>query len=267
MRRKRWLRSNPASAMRVAVRSELPWRVKAILLLAMMLIIALIVTAALIAYSYSRPSVPQDAGALTTEMEKIRADAKQAIAERDGKLALLARLENQQRVDRAASEQVQAQLKLLENENARLKEDLSFFESLLPTPANAKSVVIRSFRLQALSDSERENSREPGRKQNRKPGEEPQALRYRLLVQQSGRPERDFVGAVSLTVNLQQGGRPWILQLPDAMTPDAGPPPLSFRHYQRVEGTFELPEGAVVRSVQVKIQSNGEVRAQQTFTM
>ena len=263
MRRKRWLRSNPANAMRVAVRSELPWRAKVMLLLAMMLIIALIVAAALIAYSGSRPPVPHDVGALSVEIEKIRADAKQATAERDSKLALLAQLENQQKIDRAASEQVQVQLKALENENASLKEDLAFFESLLPTPANTKSVVIRSFRLQALNDSERE----PVRKANRKPGDEPQALRYRLLVQQSGRPDRDFIGAVSLTVSLHQGGRPWILQLPDATIPDAGPPPLAFRHYQRVEGTFELPEGAVVKSVLVKIQSNGEVRAQQTFTM
>lgn len=265
MRRKRWLRSNPANAMRVAVRSELPWRVKAMLLLAAMLIIALIVGAALIALR-SRPSVPLEAGVLSAEIEQVRADAKQAVAERDSKLALLVQLENQQKIDRAASEQVQLQLKALENENARLKEDLAFFESLLPTPANAKGVVIRSFRLQALND-EREEGKAPAKKTNRKPGDEPQALRYRLLVQQSGRPERDFVGAVSLTVSLQQGGRPWILQLPDATIPDAGPPPLAFRHYQRVEGTFELPEGAVVRSVLVKIQSNGEVRAQQTFTM
>ena len=77
------------------------------------------------------------------EIEKIRADAKQAIAERDSKLARLVQLENQQKIDRAASEQVQMQLKALENENARLKEDLAFFESLLPTPANTKGVVIR----------------------------------------------------------------------------------------------------------------------------
>ena len=265
MKRKRWLRSNPANAMRVAVRSELPWRVKAMLLLAAMLVIALIVGAALIALS-SRPSVPLEAAVLSAEIEKARADAKQAIDERDSKLALLVQLENQQKIDRAASEQVQLQLRALENENARLKEDLAFFESLLPTPASAKGVVIRSFRLQALND-EREDGKEAGGKANRKLGDEPQALRYRLLVQQRGRPERDFVGAVSLTVSLQQGGRPWVLQLPDATIPDAGPPPLAFRHYQRVEGTFELPEGAVVRSVLVKIQSNGEVRAQQTFTM
>jgi len=236
------------------------------LLLATMLIVGLIVAAALVAFG-SRPSVPLEVGMLSAEIERLTADAKQAVAERDSKLALLVQLENQQKIDRAASEQVQAQLKALENENARLKEDLAFFESLLPTPSNAKGVVIRSFRLQALNESERDSGKEPVRKASRKPGDEPQALRYRLLVQQSGRPERDFVGAVSLTVSLQQGGRPWVLQLPDSTIPDAGPPPLAFRHYQRVEGTFELPEGAVVRSVLVKIQSNGEVRAQQTFTM
>lgn len=267
MRRKRWLRSNAAMASRVAVRSELPWRVKAILLLGSVSIVALIVAAALIAYSYSRTPNPQDTNTLSVEMEKVRADAKLAMAERDRRLALSVQLENQLKIDRAAAAATQAQLRALENENARLKEDLSFFESLLPTPANAKGVVIRSFRLQALDHTERDAERVSGRAQNRKSGEEPQALRYRLLVQQSGRPERDFVGAVSLTVSLQQGGRPWVLQLPDATIPDAGPPPLSFRHYQRVEGTFELPEGAVVRSVQVKIQSNGEVRAQQTFMM
>jgi len=263
MKRKPWLQSNSASASRVSVRAQLPWRMKAVLFLALISIFALIVAAALVAINYSRPPVTENIVASSAETDKIRADAKQAMSERDRQTALSVQLDNQLKVDRAAQEQMQSQLKALENENARLKEDLAFFESLLPTPANAKGVVIRSFRLQALNESDRE----PGRESNRKPGQEPMALRYRLLVQQSGRPERDFVGAVSLTVSLQQGGRPWVLQLPDATIPDAGPPPLSFRHYQRVEGTFELPEGAVVRSVQVKIQSNGEVRAQQTFTM
>ncbi len=267
MRRKRWLRSRSASVPRVAVRTQLPWRIKAFLLLALVSIVSLIVAAALLAYSYSRAPGSEDAGTLTTEVEKIREDAKQAVVERDRNAALAAQFENQLTIDRAAQEQVQAQLKALENENARLKEDLSFFESLLPMPANPKGVVIRSFRLQALNESDQETGLEPGRGGKSGPGSETQALRYRLLVQQSGRPERDFVGAVSLTVSLQRDGRPWVLQLPDATLPEAGPAPLSFRHYQRVEGTFELPEGAVVRSVQVKIQSGGEVRAQQTFTM
>jgi hypothetical protein len=92
-------------------------------------------------------------------------------------------------------------------------------------------------------------------------------LRYRLLVQQSGRPDRDFVGTVVLKVSLQQDGRSTVLQLPDTAHPAAGPAPLSFRHYQRVEGSFSVPVGAAVRSVQVTISSGGETRAQQTYSM
>ena len=92
-------------------------------------------------------------------------------------------------------------------------------------------------------------------------------MRYRLLVQQSGRPDRDFVGAVNLQVALQKDGHPSMIQLPDPALSDAGPTPLAFRHYQRVEGTFAVPSGATVRSVQVTITSGGETRAQQTFAM
>ncbi|MEP6608244.1 MAG: DUF6776 family protein [Burkholderiaceae bacterium] len=267
MRRKRWLHNNSASAPRVAVRAQFTWRAKAVLLMALFSAIVLIIASAVIAYHYRQTSSPEDVRALAAEMSSVREEVKRAGADRDRSMALTVQLQNQLQIDRAAQEQGQVQVKALENENARLKEDLSFFESLLPTPANSKGVVIRSFRLQALSDGGGETGREPVRTRSTGSGPEPQALRYRLLVQQSGRPEHDFVGLVSLTVSLQQGGRPWILQLPDATVPDAGPAPLSFRHYQRVEGIFEVPEGAVVRSVLVKIQVNGEVRAQQTFTM
>lgn len=262
MRRKPWLRTRSASVPKVAIRNELPWRVRALLLLALLSVISMIVAAILFTYISDRPQPVQDDGALTAEMSRLRSDHKQATHERDRQTALAVRLESQLKIDQAAHQQMQAQLRTLENENARLKEDLAFFESLLPTPANAKGVVIRSFRLQPVNEPGPERNRADSKGQN-----ETQALRYRLLVQQSGRPDRDFVGAVSLTVSLQRDGRPWVLQLPDSAQPEAGPAPLSFRHYQRVEGTFELPEGAVVRSVQVKIQSGGELRAQQTFTM
>ena len=70
-----------------------------------------------------------------------------------------------------------------------------------------------------------------------------------------------------IKVNLMHDGRADVLQLPDAGHPAAGPAPLAFRHYQRLEGTFAVPAGATVRSVQVTINAGGETRAQQTFSM
>jgi hypothetical protein len=245
MKLKLWLRNFSVSAPRVAVRTQLSWPLRAVVLF---VLLSMAVAAGFTVYEYGRnPGGPDYRAELAAELERTREQLAQAVEERDRISAVAVQWESRANVDRAAQDQVQAQLKSLEDENSRLKQDLSFFESLLPTPTNAKGILIRSFRVQ--------------------PDAEPNSLRYRLLVQQSGRPERDFIGAVSLIVSLQQGGRPWVLQLPDPTMPGAGPAPLSFRHYQRVEGTFALPAGAVVRSVQVKIHSDGETRAQQTFTM
>jgi len=245
MKWKLWLRNLSVSAPRVAVRTQLSWPLRAVVVF---VLLSLAVAAGFTVYKYGRNlDRPDHRAELMAELERTRDQLAQAVEERNQIAAVAVQWESRVNVDRAAQEQAQAQLKSLEDENARLKQDLSFFESLLPTPTNSKGILIRSFRVQ--------------------PDAEPNSLRYRLLVQQRGRPERDFVGAVSLTVSLQQGGRPWVLQLPDPAMPGAGPAPLSFRHYQRVEGTFALPDGAVVLSVQVKIQSDGETRAQQTFTM
>jgi hypothetical protein len=244
MKRKLWLRHGSLSGPRVEVRTPLPGQVRA----AIAAVAAVLAIAAGVSlYQYGKSHGGPDRAQLAAELEQARSELERTVADRDRQAAAAVSSENQLSVERAAREQIRLQLKQVESENARLKNDLSFFESLLPTPANAKGVVIRSFRVQ--------------------PDGEPNLVRYRLLVQQSGRPDRDFVGAVSLTVHLQQDGRPAVLQLPDPTLPKAGPPPLSFRHYQRVEGSFAVPDGATVSSVLVRIRSDGETRAQQTFTM
>jgi len=244
MKWKLLLRNLSVSAPRVAIRSQLPWTLRAVVLF---VLLSLAVAAGFTVYEYGRKLSGPDRDELIAELERTREHLAQAVEERDRNAAAAVQWESRANVDRSAQTQVQAQMKSLESENARLKADLGFFESLLPTPTNSKGILIRSFRVQ--------------------PDAEPNSLRYRLLVQQSGRPASDFVGEVSLTVSLQQDGRASVLQLPDPKAPGARPVPLAFRHYQRVEGTFELPEGAVVQSVLVKIQSDGETRAQQTFTM
>jgi hypothetical protein len=244
MKWKLWLRQLSVSGPRVTVRTELPGRLRAAIGLAIAVLVA---GAGFALYEYGKRFGAPERSELVEELEQVRTALVATTAERDRQAAAAVSWENQLKVERSAQEQVKLQLRQLETENARLKNDLSFFESLLPMPADAKGVVIRSFRVQ--SDGE------------------PNLLRYRLLVQQAGRPDHDFVGAVALTVHLQQGGSAAVLQLPDPALPKAGPAPLSFRHYQRVEGSFAVPSGATVRSVLVRIVSGGETRAQQTFTM
>jgi hypothetical protein len=245
MKLKLWLRNFSVSAPRVAVRTQLPWALRA----GVLLVAVLIAAAGLVAvYRYARDIGQPDHGTILAELEAARSQLQRLTADRDRFAAEAVQIENQLRVERATREGIAVQMKTLEEDNARLRADLAFFESLLPAPTAAvRGVVIRSFQLQPDTDEA--------------------TLRYRLLVQQSGRPDRDFVGTVVLKVSLQQDGRSTVLQLPDTAHPAAGPAPLSFRHYQRVEGSFSVPAGAAVRSVQVTISSGGETRAQQTYSM
>jgi hypothetical protein len=243
MKWKLWLRQLSVSAPRVAVRTQLPWALR----LALLAGAGFAAAAGLYAvYEVARQTVVPGGNDRSAEIAQLQAQLTKVTAERERSAAQAVQADNQLNVERATREQFGLQLKALEEDNGRLKADLAFFESLLPAPAAARGVVIRSFKLQPDADDG--------------------SLRYRLLVQQS-RPERDFAGDVTLAINLVKDGRALVMKLPDAALPAAGPPRLAFRHYQRVEGSFPLPPGAVVRSVQVTISAGGEQRVQQTFAM
>ncbi len=242
MKWKLFRRKMTVSAPRVSVRARLPWTVRAMF---GFFVLAIAAAAGVAIYEYGKNFAGPDRRELQGEIDKLESQLRELRAERDRFQAVSTAYESQINVERSAQEQLIKQVSTLESESNKLREDLSFFESLLPMPANASGVLIRSFRLQAEG--------------------EPNEMRYRLLVQQSGKPERDFNGAVQLHVSFAQSGRNLVMQVPDpASDPQAGLE-LSFRHYQRVEGKFKLPEGAVARSVQVRILSGGEARTQQSF--
>jgi hypothetical protein len=240
MKWKLFLRKMSVSAPSVTVRSRLPWPVRALF---GFIVLAVAAASGVAIYEYGRNFAGPDRRQLQTEVERLGSKLRETTAERDRFAALATAHEAQLRVERAAQEQLVKQVATLEGESNRLREDLAFFESLLPAGTASKGVVIRSFRLQEDGDQ----------------------LRYRLLVQQSGKPDKDFTGTVELQVNFLQGPRSFQLSIPPAA--DSGALNLSFRHYQRIEGTFALPPGAVARSVLVKILAGGQTQTQQTFAL
>jgi hypothetical protein len=243
MKWKLFKRKMTVSAHRATVRTHVPWPVRA---LAAFLALAFAAAAGVAIYEYGRQFGGPDRRALLAEVDRLQSQLREVQSERDRAQAVATAFESQMKIERAAQEQLAYQASMAEAEAAKLREDLAFFESLLPAAANAKGVVVRSFRVQADG--------------------EPNQMRYRLLVQQSGKPDRDFVGAVQLQIHFVQGGRPFTMQVPTAAGSDetAGID-LSFRHYQRIEGTFSLPAGAVARSVMVRILTGGQPYSQQTF--
>jgi hypothetical protein len=153
--------------------------------------------------------------------------------------------ESQLTMERSAQKQLGEQVKLLDVENNKLKEDLAFFESLLPADKNSGGLSIRRIKADMAG---------------------PNQLRYRLLVMQGGKGDRDFSGNVQVVVTLVREGKTSTLIFPDANNHDATESKkfaLAFKRYQRIEGLLTIPDGAEVKSLQAKILEKGQIRAQQ----
>ena len=246
MRLKLWMRNMSVSAPRVTVRSTLPWPLRALLAF---LAAALAAAAGVAIYEYGRDFAGPDRRELVAHNEQLAGQLRETAAERDRNSALANAYEGELKVERAAQEQLMTQVRTLEEENTRLKEDLAFYDSLLPAGKSDKGIVIRSFRLQPEEESDR--------------------MRFRLLIQQSGKADHDFVGSVKLEVRFSQKGGNYVYEIPESdATPDRTKAfELSFRHYQRLEGTFTLPSGAVPHSVLVRVLAAGETQTQQSFNL
>jgi|SRR3984893_9117109 hypothetical protein len=248
MRLKLWMRNMSVSAPRVTVRSSFPWPLRALL---GFLAAALAAAAGIAIYEYGRDFAGPDRRELVTHNEQLAAQLREIAAERDSSTALANAYEGELKVERAAQEQLMQQVRALEEESTRLKEDLAFYDSLLPAGKSDKGIVIRSFRLQPEDESQA------------------QRMRFRLLIQQSGKADRDFVGSVQMEVRFTEKGGNFIYEMPESdATPERAKAfDLSFRHYQRLEGTFTLPTGAVAHSVLVRVLAAGETQTQQSFNL
>ena len=175
------------------------------------------------------------------QLAKYKEQVEQPIAERDKYSTTANGAESQINIARSAQKQLAEQVKSLESENTRLKEDLAFFESLLPNATGPLGISIRRLKIDQVA---------------------PNQIRYRLLIMQGGKGDQDFTGDLQLQVSIMQAGKSAMMNFPEANSAEQAKFKLSFRHYQRVEGVLTLPEGATTKLVQARVLERGQVRAQ-----
>jgi hypothetical protein len=146
-------------------------------------------------------------------------------------------------IEVATHESVAQQMEATTAENATLKEDLAFFQSLM---ANGEpgTITINRFRVE--------------------PDALPGEFRYRLLVVQS-RQRREFQGRLQLVVDLEQDGRPSVMTVP-ADSGEGGGIRLNFKFFQRVEGSFTVTGGAIVKRVHARVIEQGSTTPKQSET-
>ena len=158
----------------------------------------------------------------------------------------IAAAERQLQIELATHGNLSGQIRNLSEENALLKEDLAFFQTLMASGAEAGGINVNRFRVQpdALS------------------GE----YRYRLLIAQSKQRVKDFRGRLQFIIDFEQGGKSEVISIPKGG--DGGQAyNLAFKFYQRVEGTFLVPPGAVIKKVQVRVLETGNPTPVSTQTV
>lgn len=150
----------------------------------------------------------------------------------------LSQADRQMQMDRAAAADLAKQVNALASENAALKEDLAFFQSLMSTQGAGEGALrVNRFRVRAEAV----------------PGE----YRYQMLLVQAGQRVREFQGTLQFVVDVQQEGRNLVLILPAEHEQESRDYHVSFKFFQRVEGSFKLPPGSILKGMRLRVFENG----------
>ena len=223
------------SSPRMAIRSALPWPVRWAMG-AVMLGFSAAIALWTFELGVSIAGLDRDA---KLELTKLREEVAALRAERDKSQSVANISGSLLTAEKAAQEKMISQIKQLEADNRLLRDDLGFFEKLLPA-GGAETVAIRGLQAEALSDLQ---------------------LKWQVLVIQPVKDAPVFNGRLELTLGGTLAGKPWTAVLP------AGGQPLQFKQSRRIEGVLDLPPLAVVKTVTAKVVEGSTVRSVQTVKL
>ena len=218
----------------MAVRPDVPWHWRSLRLAAW---IALAIAAGWLLIKLAG-GFGASYGRLDSELVRLQETAEAQEKELADLRARAAQTDRQLQMERAAAADLAKQVKALTFDNAKLKEDLAFFQSVM-SPAGARdgAVSVSRVRLQPEGTA----------------GE----YRYQMVLVQSGQRTKEFKGRLQFVIDVQQQGRKVALMVPNDKEIDAKDYQLNFKFFQRVEGTFKLSPGSVLQGIQVRDFENG----------
>jgi hypothetical protein len=228
------------SAPRMAVRTHLSWRWR---------LSALLGLAALTAgmwwwgFDFGQFLGGFNRSANAEKQARLESDADSARNENKQLRARLAELESDLNVTRGAQATLSRQALELQNENTQMKEELAFLRTLFNDNGKPGTVTIQ--RLTAERDRD-------------------DVYRFSMLVVRGGNPVDEFSGHLMLLASVAAGGQSSMLTLPDDQPDTATALKLKFKYYQRVEGTFRVPPGGQLKSLQARVVEPGQATPKAT---
>ena len=141
--------------------------------------------------------------------------------------------------EKAAQQQLIAQAQQLELDNRRLRDDLGFFEKLIPT-SGGDGVAIRGVQAELTGAS---------------------TVKWQVLVIQASKNAPEFAGRLELSFSGTLNGKPWVGALPE------GPREVSVHQYGRFDGELELPAHLVLKLVSAKVSDASGVKSTQSIKL
>jgi hypothetical protein len=234
------------AAPRVAVHSPAPWYWRWLVLA---LALGVAAAAATWIYDAGRRFAGFDRSEVEVELDRAKRDLAAAQSELVRLRAIADAGDSRLSIERTTQEKLGQQIRALEQDNARVREELATFESMLSSDAR-NSAALSVYRFKVEPDV--------------LPGE----YRYHLLlVTPRVRREREFNGRMELVVNLTEGGQSAMMVFPEPADAEASAFRLAFKYFRRVEGSFRVNPKAKLENVQVRIYEAGAKQPSATHTV
>lgn len=244
MKLRLFLRRLTVSAPRVAVRSAMPWPVRWV---ALAVVAGFCAAIALWSFEFGKEIAGLDRGTkeqllqVRSENAALELQVQKLTEERNKAQSIANTADTVLIAEKSAHEKMAEVNRQLLTENQQLKDDLGFFEQLMPASSGTTaSLSIRGVRAEVLPSGE---------------------LQWQVLVIQSGKNPPEFEGRLELAFSGVSGGKPWVGVLPD------GAIVLKVKQYGRLRGVYPLPAQTVVKSVTAKVFQGTTLRAVQTVKL
>jgi hypothetical protein len=242
MRLRLLIRRLTVSAPRMAVRSALPWPLRWVVLATVFGFCAAI---ALWAFEFGKDIAGLDRG-IKEELQQARLDIDQLRNEaaslkdaRDKAQAVANTVDTLLTSEKVAQEKLVQQVKQLEDQNQAMRDDLGFFEKLIPAPGG-EAIAIRGLQAELRNGHQ---------------------IKWQILVIQSQKNAPEFSARLELSFTGLQSGRPWSAALP------GGAQDFKLRQYGRMDGVFDLPAQTVVKGLSAKVLDGNVVKATQSIKL
>ena len=230
------------SAPHMSVRSAMPWPFRWAIVA---IVLGFCAAIGLWAFEFGKDIAGLEKGSkaellqLRTSLAGLQTELTNAKSERDQAQSVANTANTVVIAEKASHERLLTQVKMLEAENRSMKDDLGFFEKLIPS-AGVDSVSLRGLQAELQSSSK---------------------LKWQVLVIQSNKNAPEFNGRLEVSFSGTMNGKPWTETLA------GGPQTIKIKQYGRLEGEFDLPLQVVVKGVTARVMDGAVARSTQSIKM